>query len=193
MPTSRSIPTPTPQGPTDRESLGVTLRYGKATTPVERPLSLLQPYVYQDVVYLSAAALKCIPAHVGPAGTSMHDSACTADKSLGRRQDGAVMHHIAMMLLQIIAMAVFFCHLVCDFQDWAAVGHIANRKFKDSFLNDRRPRMKALCNSVTLWEDFLLLCACRTGSRLCASRSIFSSCISFPMMGCAQVAPFCQR
>ena len=80
------------------------------------------------------------------------------------------MHLIAMILPQIIVMAVFFCHLVCVFQARAAVGQIATRKIKDSFLNDRRPRMNALCNSVTLWENFLLFCGCRTGSRLCASR-----------------------
>lgn len=80
------------------------------------------------------------------------------------------MHLIAIMLLQIIAMAVFICHLVCDFQGRAAVGQIANRKIKDSFLNVRRPRLDAICNSVTLWEHFLLLRSCRAGSRLCASR-----------------------
>ena len=81
------------------------------------------------------------------------------------------MHLIAMMLLRIIAVAVFICHLVCDFQGRAGVGQIANRKIKDSFLNDRRPRMNAFCNSVTLWEDFLLVCSCRAGSRLYASRN----------------------
>ena len=64
------------------------------------------------------------------------------------------MHLIAMILPQIVAMAVIFCYLVYVFQGWAAVGQSATRKIKDSFLNDRRPRMNALCNSITLWEDF---------------------------------------
>lgn len=42
-------------------NFGVTLRFSRATTPVERPLSLLQAYTYQNVLYSFRSSLKMHP------------------------------------------------------------------------------------------------------------------------------------